>query len=170
MIRHPSPARVATYLRQVAGQLDTNGDNAIARARSLAERGYPAATIGNGARSSDPTSSTERAALNPDGWADIDDTLARALRRLWADTTVVEGLLDRVLAHASDDDPTPAGQGPCGCGCGHVCRPTKKPDDRLRSGFAPACYRRWLRWRAQYPTATRSDYLHACAQERGVAS
>lgn len=156
MIRHPQPSQLATYLHRLATTLDTSGDTAITRARSLAERGYPAGTLGSGSRSSDTTSSTERAALNPNPWAGVDDDLARALRRLWADATIVEGLVDRILAHASDDDPIPAGRGHCQA-CEAFCKGDGE-NDRLRSGFCHACSMAWARWRGRRPYGARSDF------------
>jgi len=147
MIRHPAPSVLAKNLRQVADRLDDQGNRAIRQAIVLAARGWPATTNGiDGGRTADPTSSTERAALNPGPYDDIDNRLARQLQAAWHCCLELHASIDMILAHANDDDPIPPGTGICAVeGCDHVCNPRKKPDDRLRSGYCPKHYKRWVR-------------------------
>jgi hypothetical protein len=147
MINHPRPAVLARNLRQLADRLDDEGDRAIRQAPILAARGWPTSVNGSeGGRSSDPTSSTERAALKPGPFDDIDNRIARQLCYLWAGILHLHASLDTVMAHASDHDPVPPGTGPCAVdGCHHICQPRKNPNDRLRAGYCPKHHKRWLR-------------------------
>jgi hypothetical protein len=162
---------LAAYLRRLADRLDTDGGRAMDMAEVLAARGYPASTGGSGARSSDTTSSTERAALQaapkdrgepwrPGDWENADRRLAAGLRALQTAALDVEAGLDTVLAHGSTADKVPAGTGYCDCGadCGPdrktptFCSPRQNGDsDRLKSGLAPNCYRRYVRWKDAQP-------------------
>lgn len=164
------PSVLADYLETVAARLRARGDAAIDMAGLLAARGYP--TGGNGgARSSDPTSSTERAAglagddgdATPDTrWVNVPAELAHDMRQLWYHATRVDGTISRVLGHASTDDQTPAGTGLCYLHrlCEESCRPTKKnPDNRLRNGLGPRCHSAWMRYRQAHPDATRQDFI-----------
>lgn len=144
-VHRPKPAIISDQLERTAKLLRTNGERARILANILASRGYPAATLGSGTRGSDTTSSTERAVLDPETWAGIDDQLARTERLLWATALMVQGMTERILACAPDDDPIPAGTGPCTIAtCEHFCNPRKKPSDRLRRGFCPSHYNRWI--------------------------
>lgn len=155
MANHPTPKVLAEHLRQVAKMLDEQGILAIDLASALAARGLPSNTLGDGSRSADDTSSTERAAgANQDGrrddrWDDADLHLAKLLRLIWKVGLDVETQISRLIAHGSTIDQLPAGTGNCVC-CGNFVRPTaKRPDHRLRSGFCPPCHRAWLRWRGR---------------------
>lgn len=143
------------------------------RAELFAARGWPDIVAGarTGGRSSGRSSATEAAASMPSPFAGIDDRLADALAKLETGALAYMAVADTVALVDPDDiktiDVLPADDGQCGCGCGHHCRPRRNPEDRLRSGLAPACYRRWLRWREAYPGVTISDYLDTCFKERG---
>lgn len=165
---HPSPKQLATYLRALAKKLDHSGGLALEQAELLAARGWPASVSGNGSRSSDTTSSTERAALTAGPWAGIDSLLADDHRALWLAALELEGRIDDVLAHDSDVDQLPPGTGYCVCGCERFCSPRQNgPDDRLRAGLAPACHRRYLRWREDgHPDANVPDYCTALRRAR----
>jgi hypothetical protein len=152
---HPAPTIIASQLEALAKQLRANGDQAKLWALILSARGYPSATLGSGARSSDTTTSTERAVglsgddgplTPPDAaWNGVDGELDRYLALLTHTASHVASLLTRLLAHASDDDPIPAGTGPCALRtCEHFCVPRKKPSDRLRRGLCPSHYNQWL--------------------------
>jgi hypothetical protein len=79
-------------------------------------------------------------------WNGVDGELDRYLALLTHTASHVASLLTRLLAHASDDDPIPAGTGPCALRtCEHFCNPRRNPDDRLRRGLCPADYKRWAR-------------------------
>jgi len=153
-VHHPAPAIIAGQLEALAKQLRVNGDQAKLWATVLAARGYPTATLGSGARSSDTTTTVERAvglsgdtgALTPpDGpWNGVDADLAWSMRLVWLTSTQLDVLMARLLAHASDDDPIPAGTGPCTFkGCEHFCNPRKNPNDRIKRGYCPSHYWRW---------------------------
>lgn len=174
-MNHPPIAQLAAHLRDVAKLLDTHDSHNRAdainakcrcvecRARLLGSgaRGFPTGTLGDGtgSRGSDNTSSTERAAGlladRPDPWATIDEDLDRQLRTLWHEGLRTATLIDRIVAHAPDDDPIPAGTGPCTIRtCETVCRPTGKDlENRLKSGLCPTCYRAWARYLKANPTA-----------------
>lgn len=139
------------------------------RTERIAARGWPTSTIGDGSgvRSTTTASSVERAATTTDEFAGLDEKLTATLAELRIKVIAVLAIAAIVDSHGSDDDVVPAGTGHCGCGCGTKCDPRRRPGNRLRSGLAPACYRRWLRWRAQYPGVTLSDYIDACYKERG---
>lgn len=152
---HPTPAVIAAQLERTARNLRTNGTQAGRWATLLAARGYPTATIGNGTRTTATATSVERAVglAGPDGpltppdpqWTDIDAILARLLRLLFWTAVRADTLVDRILAHATTDDPIPGGTGPCALRtCEHFCNPRKKPSDRLRRGLCPSHYNRWL--------------------------
>lgn len=143
--RHPQPATVAAYLRRLADMLEEHGPTATERAGVLAARGWPTTVTGNGRRSADTSSSTERAALNPDPWAGIDEQLANHIRAIWKTATDIETDIVRILTHATTDDPVPPGTGSCQR-CGRFCRPTaQRPDNRIRSGWCNACRMAWTR-------------------------
>jgi hypothetical protein len=143
----PTPTVLARNLRQLADRLDDEGDKAVRRAAVLAARGWPVSVNGSeGGRSSDPTSSTERAALNPGPFDGIDYRMRTQLSNLGVSVILLHASLDLVMAHASDDDPIPAGTGSCQVvGCDHICNPRKNPNDRLKAGYCPKHWRRWLR-------------------------
>jgi hypothetical protein len=149
-VAHPRPVQpriVARNLRQLADQLDDAGPRAIRQAALLAARGWPVSTTGNGdgSRSSDETSSTERSAINPGPFDDIDKRLARQLVLLDSAARLTFGTINTVLSQAEDDDPVPAGTGSC-LRCDKFVRPDgRRPNNRIQSGFCPACYRRWAR-------------------------
>ncbi len=153
-MNHPLPAVLARNLRQLADRLDDEGDHAIRRAPILAARGWPTNLNGtDGGPSSDATSSTERAALNPGPYDDIDNRLHRQLNLCGLTVRLIHSSLDTLQVHKCKDtdcmicaDTFPGGTGPCPVElCDHVCNPRKKPDDRLRAGYCPRHYRRWLR-------------------------
>jgi hypothetical protein len=156
------PTVLADYLERVATMLRDRGDTAIDMAALLASRGYPGST-GSGSRSSDTTSSTERAGTtDPGQWAHVPAELAHDMRQLWYHATRVDGTMSRVLGHATTDDQTPAGTGLCYLHrlCEECCRPTlKDPDNRLRNGLGPACHQAWMRYRNAHPDATRQDFI-----------
>lgn len=155
--RHPLPKVLADHGLRVSKLIADHGARAQALAVVLAVRGYPAST-GGGPRSSDTTSSTERAAIGgapsdpsngdrwrPGEWDGIDEHLAQLLHDRWHNDLAIEHLLAKILAHASDDDPIPAGTGSCRR-CEKFCRPdADHPDNRIRSGYCQPCYRRWVR-------------------------
>lgn len=160
--RHPRPDLIADELRLAADVVEKRGTDAITRASLLAQRGFPTATIGDGgSRGTDPTSSTERAALKSDRWGDADIDLAALLRVAWAAALELRSRIIDLMAYASDDDPVPGGTGPCGCGCGRFCDPRKNQHDRLKTNLAPACYASWKR-----SGLLRGDWLRARAKER----
>jgi len=188
---HPSPKQLAAYLRDLASKLDTHGGRALEMAEVLAARGYPGSTTGPGSPSSDTTSSTERAALvgapqqpgdpwRPGEWDDADRRLHTHLRALHQAALKVESGIDTILAHGSTADPLPPGTGECTCGTN--CAPDRRsptfcaprqngPSDRLRSGLAPHCYRRYTRWRdaTGCPTGTVADWKHTVRRAREIA-
>ncbi len=175
----PSPKQLATHLRDLADKLDTNGGRALEMAEALAARGYPASTAGNGSRSSDTTSSTERAALaGADKWAGIDVELASVLFNQWVASRGTETTISRILAHGTTNDPLPPGTGECTCGANCArdrksptfCAPRRNgPSDRLVSGLAPTCYRRYARWRELNPAGTVADWKHTTRRAREIA-
>ncbi len=151
------PDVLADHLETVARHLRTGGTQAIQAAHTLAARGYPSSTLGTGPRSTSDTTSTERAALDPDPWAGIDDTLAHLVRRAWKATLDLDSLVVRLLAHASDDDPIPAGRGHCQA-CETFCIGDGQ-NDRLRDGFCHPCRSAWDRWRRGHPLGLRPDFI-----------
>lgn len=167
--RHPSPMQLATHLRDLAKMLDMQGGLALDRASLLASRGYPASVGGNGPRSSDTTSSTERAALNTHPWDGIDERITNLMTTIQTNGIDLKGLLSNVLAHADDNDPLPPGTGYCACGCEHYCSPRQNGDeDRLKNLLAPSCHRAFLRWRVTTgnPSASSADYCTAMRRTR----
>ena len=150
MARALTPSELARILRPLADRLDDEGDKAVRRAPILAARGYPASTNGSeGGRSSDPTSSTERAALNPDPrFDDIDGRLREHMRLCGAMAVMVHANLDVIMSQGTDEDYIRPGTGACQVeGCDHICNPEKNQNDRLKLGrFCPRCYKRWDRW------------------------
>lgn len=155
-VRHPGPKVMAQYLRRVAAQLEDRGDKAVELSKLLGSRGYPTGGSG-GPRSSDTTSSTERAALSPDGWVGIDDQLAIAFRAMWHHVTLAEHTMSHVLAHSSDADPIPVGRGHCDA-CDTFCI-GDGGNNRLRGGLCHRCTEALRRYLRRYPNATRSDFI-----------
>jgi hypothetical protein len=145
-LNHPAPVVIAQTCEQIARVLRRDGTQAKRMAAVLASRGYRRVTLGAYGRAADTTSSTERAALDPDlDWADIDAHLALQLRMTWSYLVRLEGTIAKIMAHASDDDPVPAGTGEC-LRCAAFCRPTaERPEFRIKAGFCPACYQTWVR-------------------------
>lgn len=159
-VHHPHLDVIAKQIRHVADILDDEGHRAVQRAAILAARGYPAST-GGGPRSSDTTSSTERAALDPHPWAALDETLAKHLRVIWHASLRLAETIIQVNSHAPDNDELPPGTGVCKA-CGLLVRPTaKRPNHRIVTGLCPADYRAWDRWRKQYPACTMDQFLFA---------
>lgn len=148
--RHASPKALAESSHRVGDRLHNRGDAAIHLASLLAAKGYPTSTGSDGGpRSTDPTSSTERAAQRAiewkDRWEGVDHRLATALSDLDRANTKADALIMEILQHAEDLDPVPVGTGECQA-CGRFCRPDKaKPGNRLRAGLCPTDYRAWLR-------------------------
>lgn len=178
-IRHPSPKQLAKHLSQAKKLLDDKGGLALDRAELLASRGYPSSTNGNGSRSSDPTSSTERAvglsgddgdASPPDReWIGFDDRLRNRMQAVEQALLDLEGDIAKALAHDNDADPLPPGTGYCACGCEHYCSPKQNGDeDRLKNLLAPKCHRAFLRWRQTIgnPSAPSADYCTAVRRAR----
>ena len=155
LANHPTPAVLANHGRDVAQRIRDHGPQTILRAAVLAARGLPSNTAGNGSRSSDPTSSTERAAglsgddgdpTPPDSeWLGIDATLAQLHRDWWRIGVQLLATYDRIQSQGGDDDEIPAGTGSCRR-CDTFWRPTaEKPNDRIRSSYGPCCYFKWVR-------------------------
>ncbi len=192
MTNAPPPATLAAFLRQVANQLESHGDRALDLADLLAARGYPTGGPGGG-RSSDTTSSTERAALvcapeDPNGWHgdaqrwrdgewdDIDHKLRTAARTVWVAALDLQHDLTRILAHTPICDhlrgkrmcdacpPLSVGRGQC-MACDHFCEGDGR-NDRLRAGLCHPCNGRWRRYRTAYPKATRSDFITDTKRQR----
>lgn len=145
--RPATPGTLARNLRQLADRLEDEGDKALWRAQTYAARGYPTATIGaDGGRTSTTNTSTERAALDPDPFAGIDERFTKQLVVLGAVTMRIHDVLDVIMTHADDHDPIPPGSGPCLVHqCQHICNPKKNSNDRLRAGLCPAHYKRLTR-------------------------
>jgi hypothetical protein len=150
--RHATPHALAAAAERVADRLRNHGDAAIAMASVLAARGFAASTLGDGgSRSTDATSSTERAGTRDfrDPWDSIDRSLATALSNLDRAATEADRLLADILSHAEDLDPVPVGTGECQA-CGRFVRPDRtRPGNRLRAGLCPSDYQAW--WRAGRP-------------------
>lgn len=152
---HPAPRELGREVRRLAQLLDGDLATALRVAPLLAARGWPGATLGDGARSSDTTTSVERAAgvtqdvkptdIRTARFTNVDRRLASLLAVIHQATTEVTRIAGDVLAHASDVDLIPPGTGGCQC-CSRFCRPTaEQPDNRLRAGFCPACWKAWGR-------------------------
>ena len=174
--RHPTPFEIAGVLEDTAKALRRDGSRAIDLARVLAARGYAASTLGDGgSRGTDATSSTERQAqravpgldsrgkplpLPPDAkWYGADRTYAQSLRDIWRLSLTLTASTSEIVRHADTTDPTPAGTGACRA-CERVCRPTKeRPNNRLRSGLCPTCYRAWLAYMKQGGGQLWSDWV-----------
>lgn len=189
---NPSPKQVAAYLRRLADKLEAHGGRAWEMVDLLASSGLSATVIGAGSRSSDRTSSTERAALDgaptepangdqwrTNAWVEADRRMDVELRLLWRAALAVEASIDNALAHGTTADVLPPGTGYCTCGgddpasphwCGTFCAPRQNgSSDRLVSGLAPTCYRRFARWRETHPEATVTDWKHATRRAREIA-
>lgn len=154
LVRHPSLWAIAQHLREVATLIEDNGHHdghatpchcVPCQAQLLSARGWPTTVISDGSRSSDTTSSTERAVVSPPmrAFAGIDERIAKHLRLLWLTGLNVQADVRNVLAHGSDEDRLPPGSGECPR-CGHFCRPDLKYEDRLKSGYCSKCHRLWL--------------------------
>jgi len=157
---HPRPKQLARYLREVAKLLESDGGRAVDLAALFSARGYPAGVAGDGTgvRSSDTTTSVERAAgvdqevPRPGRFDGADRRLARTLRLLWKTGLDIEEQVAQLLAHGDDVDELPAGTGTCVC-CDRFCRPgvtgndpaNGTTNDRLRAGLCPACRSAWDR-------------------------
>lgn len=188
---HPSPKQVAGYLRRLADKLDQHGGRAWEMVDLLASSGLAATVIGAGSRSSDTTSSTERAALDgaptqpangdqwrTNTWVETDKRMDAELRLLWRAGLAVEATIDKALAHGTTADQLPPGTGECTCGdnCGldgkspWFCSPRQNgPSDRLVTGLAPKCYKRFSRWRETHPEGTVAEWKHATRRAREIA-
>lgn len=168
--RHPKPKVMVGTLRDFATQLGREGEQAILRASVYATRGLKA-THSDGARANgNEETVTERAAglagddehshgvtLTPPDprLIGVDHRLADALHRIWKGVLDAQSELALIQAHASDEDPLPAGTGPCRR-CDTFCRPTaKRPNFRIMSGYCPTCHRAWHR--AGRPDKTQFD-------------
>lgn len=153
---HPPLRSLAKEVRQLAQLLEGDLGTAIRVAPLLAAKGWPGSTLGDGgARSTDSTTSVERAAgtlqevkptdIRDARFANVDRRLAALLAVIHQATTEVSRLASDVLAHADDVDLIPPGTGGCQC-CSRFCRPdAEHPDNRLRAGFCPACWKAWER-------------------------
>lgn len=154
LAKHPVPKVTAAHLRTVADAIEDHGATAERRAALLAARGWPSGTLGSGSRSSDNTSSVERAVglqgdddVQPrtDRWVDADRELATRWRQAFTAVARLHEYLGDLVAHADDVDPLPAGTGECQA-CGRFVRPSKRrPNDRLRSGLCDRDRKAWKR-------------------------
>lgn len=154
----PTPTTLARNLRQLADRLDDEGERAVRRAPVLAARGYPTSTNGSeGGRSSDPTSSTERAALNPGMFDDIDGRLREHMRLCWYMAVKIHANLDVILHHAPDDDPIPFGQGVCDR-CGLICKGGADSPRIHKNQLCHACNEAFRRWKRKH-SGTKMDFL-----------
>jgi hypothetical protein len=158
---NPTPTVLARNLRQLADQLDDQGPRAIRMAHLLEARGWPNSTNGNGSRSSDQTSSTERAAINPGPFDDIAGRLTRQLNLLDSAARLTFATINTILTCAADDDPLPAGTGTC-LRCDKFVRPdNKRPHNRIKAGLCPSCHLKW--WRLGKPN--RSWFIRTTDEE-----
>lgn len=191
MPSHGEHRDIAALLHRLATALEENGPRAEAMVTLLAARGWGSGTLGDGGpRSSDGTSSTERAlglggsSDEPDAkvkpprtpllarWQGKDVRLHELERRIEHDARELEALLGNIVSHGADDDPIPGGTGECAC-CGRFCRPdgSKEGRDefRLKAGLCPSCYRAYLRDGQPWP---RSDWIRdrkqALTDDQGV--
>ena len=110
-----------------------------------------------------PATTTELAGLHHDRWHNIDHRYAQLLRLIWTTTLQLEQLTADLLAHATTDDPTPAGLGNCEA-CDHFCNPKRNPDDRLKAKLCPACHTDWTRKKT---TLDYNDWLQLRRQLKG---
>lgn len=156
---HPDPVALAADLERLAKNLRTYGTRRLDLARQLAAVGYPSSTLGSGGgRSSDSTSTTERAAgidhdrPHPNRWAQVDVVYATRLADLARSARAFDQVDALVAQHASDVDPIPAGSGEC-LACDRVVRhdPVCRPDWRLRSGLCPTDRKAWQRAGSPHP-------------------
>lgn len=168
---HPDPDDLAHQLETLARTLRAHGNRRLDLARALAATGYPSNTLGTGARSSDPTSTTEREALTdrPNRFAHIDQVYAHRLTDLARACRELSQVDALVAQHAADIDPIPAGSGECQA-CGKVVRhnPLKRDNDRLRAGLCRSDYDRWDRHRKANPTAHQPDWIRFRRRELGL--
>jgi hypothetical protein len=137
---HPPPKTMGNNLAETA-TVFLNGrlERAIKMAAALDSRGWPAATLGDGgSRSTDSTSSTERAGLEP-SHAPHSWTMATYLRVIHLATLGLESKVEWLHQHASDRDDIPGGTGNCEA-CETFCTPTRNPHNRLKAGLCPRCY------------------------------
>jgi hypothetical protein len=157
--RHPHPLVLAKHLEDTAKLLRQN-PKVFERARVYSERGFPGGTIGEGSRSSDPTSVTEREALyGSTVFDELPEQLAARAHFSWKVTLKLAEAIEMVSSHAGDQD-RPARSG-CDV-CERICRTDKNPRDRLVSGYCPACYMQWTRKGKpdrEYFKRTRRQYL-----------
>lgn len=171
--RHAEPKALAALLHRLASSLEQDGTRAEELVGLLSARGWSASTLGDGgARSTDDTSSTERAADAKGAmarWAGADVNYHGLLRALETAAHRFDHVHTDVLAHAGDEDPVPAGTGECEA-CGRFCRPTKdRPGFRLRAGLCPSCDNAYRNDGRPYP---RGDWVRArrarLTDDRGV--
>lgn len=177
MPKHGDYREIGDLLCRLGQLLIDHGAHAESMVALLAARGWGTGTLGDGGpRSSDPTSTTERAGTADGGpllrWKGKDfryHELAQALER---HGRALEALHIDVMAHGSDDDPIPGGTGECAC-CGRFCRPdgSKEGRDefRLKAGLCPSCYKAYDRAHRPWP---RSDWIRdrkqALTDDQGV--
>lgn len=154
LVRVASVEVQANRLARSADRMRRFGETARVMARVLSPRGYPTSTIGDGgSRSSDTTSSTERAALAPSPFANADVELANRMRRLWDAQDDVDDYVVFLLARADDIDDVPV----AACvACGTLVDRRKNPSDynRIKRGLCPPCYASFNR-----SQMTRSQWL-----------
>ncbi len=144
-MRAPPPDRIADELEALAVTLRRHGRTALRRADDYAARGLPAATLSDGRRGGDTTSSVERAATHPDRLDTQRTHLRLAMRLTWTATLRLHQLITSTLGHADPAAITranTAGTGHCAACTRHV---PGTATDRLRAGYCHACHRAWLR-------------------------
>lgn len=167
---HRPTRDIARALRDAAKSLEDQGGKAVIAARTLAWRGWPTATMGDGtgSRTTSELTSVERAAhvdhddLRPGDYDGADRDLATMLVLADQLATKLVATITDLLAHAQDLDPVPAGTGACEC-CGTFCRPKDGEDhNRLKTGFCPSCYKAWQRAKADAPPTgvNKTDWIH----------
>lgn len=165
MIRHPRPATIGKTLQHVGRLLanevrhepsKTHCGCITCTAGRLAERGWPSTVNGDGRGTANELTSVEAAATTDLEFRDLDQTLAKELRLVWAAARKIEDRIAMIRRHGNDSEQV-ASLGDCVC-CGHFCNPRANPNDRLVSGFCPACLQAWYRWRRQNDGG-RSDFI-----------
>lgn len=130
------------------------------RARTWSHHGYPTGTLGDGtgSRTADPTSSTERAALNPPRYRDLLARWDAAVLALTSAAIDLNNLVALLNATAVDDsDPIAVGRGNC-LRCEKFCI-GDGGNNRLRSGLCHPCHMGFRRWRALNPDGNTADYI-----------
>lgn len=162
---HPPMRTLANDLRDLADQLDAEGEDAEGMASLLASRGWGSSTLGDGRRGKAALTTPEAEAAkvwpqrqNGTRWFGADVVYSQFLADVARAVSRTRSYTADLMSHASDEDRTVTGSGECRA-CARFCDPGRKAGNRLVKSMCPTCYRAWRRYEIGGGSLIRQDWI-----------